>query len=61
MSAINKWGQEIKRKACQVRYFTEYLVSDVNLDMVAIPGGTFTMGAPKNEAVSVDTELRVLS
>ena len=56
VTAIDKWGKEIKRKPCQVRFFTEYLVRDVNLDMVAIPGGTFVMGAPKNEAVSVDIE-----
>ena len=54
--AFNKRGQQIKRKPCQARYFTEYLDDGVNLDMVAIPGGTFTMGAPKNEAGSIDSE-----
>ncbi len=59
--AIDKQGQQIRRKRCQVRYFTEYLepginLTGVNLDMIAVPGGTFIMGAAKNETGSVDSE-----
>ena len=54
--AFNKQGQQIRRKPCQARYFTKYLDRGVNLDMVAIPGGTFMMGAANNEAGSVDSE-----
>ena len=53
---VNKQGQEIKRQRYQARYFTEYLTDDILLDMVAIPAGTFIMGAPKNEAGSNNSE-----
>jgi formylglycine-generating enzyme required for sulfatase activity len=46
----------ITRRRHQAQYFTENLPNNVTLDMVAIPGGTFTMGAPKTEAESSDDE-----
>ena len=39
-------------KASQLKSFTEDLGNGVNLEMIAIPGGTFTMGAPENEPES---------
>ncbi|EGK88777.1 serine/threonine protein kinase [Microcoleus vaginatus PCC 9802] len=43
-------------KASQLKSFTEDLGNGVNLEMIAIPGGTFTMGAPETEAQSFDNE-----
>ncbi|BAT51901.1 hypothetical protein NOS3756_08320 [Nostoc sp. NIES-3756] len=40
----------------QAEYFTEDLGNGVFLDMVAIPGGQFLMGSPKNELERFDTE-----
>ncbi len=40
----------------QNQYFTEDLGNGIELEMVQIPGGTFTMGAPKNEKGSRDSE-----
>lgn len=40
----------------QYQSFTEYLSNDLTLEMVAIPGGTFIMGAPENELKSNDNE-----
>ena len=39
----------IRRERKQARYFTEKLGEDVGLDMVLVPGGTFTMGSPEDE------------
>jgi formylglycine-generating enzyme required for sulfatase activity len=38
------------------RQFKEDLGNGITLDMVAIPGGTFTMGSPSNEIYSFDDE-----
>ncbi len=38
------------------KYFTEDLSNGVVLEMVAIPGGTFMMGSPENEAERFDSE-----
>lgn len=38
------------------KYFTEDLSNGVVLEMVAIPGGTFMMGSPENEAERLDRE-----
>jgi len=46
---VNDRGNIIKRENHQAKYFTEDLGNDVTLDMVAIPGGTFTMGSPETE------------
>ena len=46
---VNTQGQEIKRKQCQAKYFTEDLGNCISLDMVVIPGGEFMMGSPEGE------------
>nr|WP_238360760.1 formylglycine-generating enzyme family protein [Iningainema tapete] len=46
---VNRRGEIIKREPKQARYFSEDLGNGITLEMVAIPGGTFTMGAPRNE------------
>jgi formylglycine-generating enzyme required for sulfatase activity len=43
-------------KPSQWQSFTEELGNGVTLEMIAIPGGTFIMGAPKTEAQSRDNE-----
>ncbi len=53
---VNAQGWKISRKKCRAQYFTEDLGNGVTLEMVAIPGGTFMMGAPKNEQGSRDDE-----
>jgi formylglycine-generating enzyme required for sulfatase activity len=46
---INNNGTEIKRITKNANYFAQDLGNGVNLEMVAIPGGTFIMGSPENE------------
>ncbi|MEH2258506.1 SUMF1/EgtB/PvdO family nonheme iron enzyme [Nostoc sp.] len=46
---VNRRGQIIKQVTKQARYFTEYLDDNINLEMVAIPGGKFKMGSPDGE------------
>ncbi len=46
----------ISRRQGQARFFVEDLGNSVTLEMVVILGGTFTMGAPKNEEGSKDSE-----
>ncbi|MBW4591749.1 MAG: formylglycine-generating enzyme family protein [Brasilonema angustatum HA4187-MV1] len=53
---VNAQGWKIARKRCRAQYFTEDLGNGVTLEMVEIPGGTFMMGAPKNEQGSKDNE-----
>ncbi len=53
---VNAWGTIIKRECKQAEYFNEQLSQGVTLEMVAIPGGTFIMGSPKEEAGSRDKE-----
>jgi formylglycine-generating enzyme required for sulfatase activity len=43
-------------KLSQARSFTEDLGNGVTVEMIAIPGGVFTMGAPTTEAESRDNE-----
>ncbi|OKH53944.1 hypothetical protein NIES2101_09385 [Calothrix sp. HK-06] len=49
-------GQIIKQEQKEAFYFTEYLgetpgkPSELGIEMVAIPGGSFIMGAPEDEA-----------
>jgi len=45
----NNYGQEINRDRKQVQYFTQDLKNDLNLIMVAIPGGKFLMGTEEKE------------
>lgn len=46
----------ITRRRHQAQYFTENLPNNLTLEMVAIPGGTFIMGAPETEEGSSDDE-----
>jgi formylglycine-generating enzyme required for sulfatase activity len=42
-------GREMRRSEEQAEYFTEDLGDGVNLDMVKVGGGSFTMGSPQSE------------
>ncbi|TRU21906.1 MAG: TIR domain-containing protein [Microcystis aeruginosa Ma_MB_S_20031200_S102] len=53
---VNAKGEQIKKELKQSQYFSEDLGNDITLEMVAIPGGTFTMGSPANEKYSYDRE-----
>jgi eukaryotic-like serine/threonine-protein kinase len=54
---VNAQGQIISRRPLpQVKTFTEDLGNGVTLEMVAIPGGTFTMGSPTTEVGRTDNE-----
>ncbi|QEI41557.1 Serine/threonine-protein kinase pkn1 [Dolichospermum sp. UHCC 0315A] len=46
----------IKRKQKQAQHFIEDLGNGIQLEMVAIPGGSFMMGSPKNEPERRETE-----
>ncbi|BAY62508.1 serine/threonine protein kinase [Calothrix brevissima NIES-22] len=47
---------EIKRSRGRGEFFTESLGNSVILEMIAIPGGKFLMGSPKNEPERDDSE-----
>lgn len=53
---VNRRGEIIKTTICTASYFIETLADRVELEMVAIPSGTFTMGSPKSEKKSSDSE-----
>jgi formylglycine-generating enzyme required for sulfatase activity len=53
---VNLRGEIIKTTTHTANCFTETLPNNVDLDMVFIPGGTFTMGSPKNEKDSHNNE-----
>jgi formylglycine-generating enzyme required for sulfatase activity len=53
---VNKFGEIIQRQPRLARYFIEDLGNAVNLEMAAIPGGTFMMGSPENEEGRYDSE-----
>ena len=55
---VNDKGEEVKREENKAQYFTENLESNIALEMVAIPGGTFIMGSPENEKGRSDDESR---
>ncbi|MFM6907995.1 MAG: formylglycine-generating enzyme family protein, partial [Dolichospermum sp.] len=46
----------INKQKKQARQFIENLSDGIQLEMVAIPGGTFMMGSPENEEGSTDDE-----
>ena len=46
---VNAKGEQIKKESKQSQYFSQDLGNDITLEMVAIPGGTFTMGSPAEE------------
>ena len=47
---VDAWGKVINHCNREAKYFVEDLGNDVTLEMVQIPGGTFTMGSPPKEA-----------
>ncbi|MDR9899387.1 SUMF1/EgtB/PvdO family nonheme iron enzyme [Aetokthonos hydrillicola Thurmond2011] len=53
---VNHRGEIITKAWRQARYFTEYLLNGIGLEMVYIPGGTFMMGSPEDEKESFDSE-----
>ncbi len=53
---VNIKGEIQKREKLKARYLAEDLGNGVTLDMVYIPGNTFTMGAPENEEKSHDSQ-----
>jgi formylglycine-generating enzyme required for sulfatase activity/predicted Ser/Thr protein kinase len=53
---VNRRGQISSKATRQAGYYTETLRGGVELDMVAIPGGSFIMGAPASEAESHESE-----
>ena len=54
---VNEKGEQIKKESKQSQYFSEDLGNGITLEMIAIPGGTFTMGSPQDEKDSYDDEL----
>ena len=55
---VNAKGEQIKKESKQSQYFREDLGSDITLEMVAIPGGTFTMGTEDEEIERLVKKLR---
>ncbi|MEH2407485.1 SUMF1/EgtB/PvdO family nonheme iron enzyme [Nostoc sp.] len=53
---VNATGNITNRRNEKAKYFEEDLGNGVTLEMVQIPGGTFTMGSPKGEVERLDRE-----
>ncbi len=53
---VNAQGNIINRRNGEAKYFVEDLGNNLPLEMVRIPGGTFKMGSPADEAQRVDSE-----
>lgn len=47
---VNATGNTVSRQTSTAYFFSEDLTSNVRLEMVAIPGGTFVIGSPDTEA-----------
>ncbi|MFM2379628.1 MAG: hypothetical protein RLZZ143_2207, partial [Cyanobacteriota bacterium] len=56
VAKVNAKGQEVERKKAEASYFAQDLGNGITLEMIAILGGTFTMGSPANEKDSFDDE-----
>ncbi|MDJ0704692.1 MAG: formylglycine-generating enzyme family protein [Leptolyngbyaceae cyanobacterium MO_188.B28] len=46
----------LRKELKQVRYFTEKLGDQIDLDMILVPGGDFMMGSPEDEPERSDSE-----
>ncbi|TRU07303.1 MAG: TIR domain-containing protein [Microcystis sp. Msp_OC_L_20101000_S702] len=46
---VNAKGEQIKKESKQSQYFAQDLGNGITLEMIAIPGGTFTMGTEDEE------------
>jgi formylglycine-generating enzyme required for sulfatase activity len=53
---VNAKGERINSSRGRAKFFTEDLGNNVVLEMVAIPGGKFLIGSPKNEPERDDSE-----
>ncbi len=53
---VDAKGTITNRRNLEAKYFVEDLGNGVTLEMVQIPGGTFTMGSPATEAKRYDSE-----
>ncbi|MEH2192743.1 MAG: SUMF1/EgtB/PvdO family nonheme iron enzyme [Nostoc sp.] len=53
---VNAQGNITNRRNEKAKYFEEDLGNGVTLEMVQIPGGTFTMGSPEGEVERYDSE-----
>ncbi|NEO13287.1 MAG: formylglycine-generating enzyme family protein [Moorea sp. SIO3F7] len=53
---VNRRGAIIKRENKQESYFTEHLGNAVDIEMVYIPAGSFSMGSPETEKGSDDRQ-----
>jgi eukaryotic-like serine/threonine-protein kinase len=53
---LDEQGRETERRRSRAQHFVERLGKRAILEMVQIPGGAFTMGAPQSEPNSRDAE-----
>ncbi len=58
---VNEAGTLIKRWRGKANLFIQDLSSEVNLEMVAIPGGSFIMGSPANEGDTDEHPQRIVT